>query len=119
MKRFLTKRIYDPPTATDGRRILADRLWPRGLSKDKAAIDYWAKAAAPSDELRRWYQHDAAKWDEFRERYFAELDANPEAVAELRGNLAPEGEVTTLLFATQELELNNAAALRAYLARRA
>ena len=73
-----TKRIYDKPASSDGRRILIDRLWPRGISKEVAQIDYWAKAVAPSNELRRWYRHDPEKWPEFRDRYFAELDSNPE-----------------------------------------
>ncbi len=108
-----TKRIYEAPARSDGRRILIDRLWPRGLSKEKARVDYWAKSVAPSHELRRWYQHDPARWNEFRERYFAELDANPEGVAELRGQLG-RGRVT-ILFGSKEKRLNNATALREYL----
>jgi uncharacterized protein YeaO (DUF488 family) len=108
-----TKRIYDQSEGSDGRRILIDRLWPRGISKDAARIDYWAKAIAPSNELRKWYQHDAAKWEEFRRRYFAELDANPDGVGELRAQLG--GGTVTLLFSSKETELNNATALREYL----
>ena len=109
-----TKRIYEaPPTASDGRRILIDRLWPRGISKERAQIDFWARSVAPSHDLRRWYRHDPAKWDEFRRRYFAELDANPEGVEELRGRLG-KGTVT-LLFGSKETRLNNAAALKEYL----
>lgn len=114
------KRIYAPPAPSDGRRILADRLWPRRMSKDTAAIDYWAKDVAPSDELRRWYQHDPAKWGEFKKRYFAELDANAESapggLAALWEQLAGQ-DVVTLLFATKQEKLNNAAALREYLLR--
>jgi uncharacterized protein YeaO (DUF488 family) len=108
-----TKRVYEPPTAADGRRILVDRLWARGLSKAGARIDFWAKAVAPSTKLRQWYRHDPDKWVEFRRRYFGELDANPEGVAELRANLG-RGPVT-LLFSSKESRLNNAAALREYL----
>lgn len=108
-----TKRIYEEPDESDGRRILIDRLWPRGVSKEAAQIDFWAKSASPSNELRRWYQHEPAKWDEFRERYFAELDSNPESVAELRLELG-DG-TSTLLFASKEERLNNASALREYL----
>jgi uncharacterized protein YeaO (DUF488 family) len=108
-----TKRVYDPPKAADGRRILIDRLWARGLSKATARIDYWARAIAPSTKLRQWYQHDPDKWVEFRRRYFAELDANPEGVAELRENLG-KGTVT-LVFSSKETHLNNASALKEYL----
>ena len=108
-----TKRVYEAPARSDGRRILIDRLWPRGLSKERARVDFWAKSVAPSSDLRRWYQHDPAKWGEFRERYFAELDANPEGVAELRAQLG-RGAVT-ILFGSKEERLNNATALREYL----
>lgn len=107
------KRVYDPPAPGDGRRILIDRLWARGLSKGKAKIDYWAKAIAPSTALRKWYGHDPDKWADFRKRYFAELDANPEGVAELRTEMG-KGTVT-LLFSSRETRLNNASALREYL----
>lgn len=108
-----TKRVYDAPAASDGRRILIDRLWARGLSKAKARIDFWAKDIAPSTALRKWYGHDPDKWKEFRKRYFAELDANPEGMAALRANL-DKGTVT-LLFSSKETRLNNASALREYL----
>jgi uncharacterized protein YeaO (DUF488 family) len=108
-----TKRIYEEPASSDGRRILIDRLWPRGVSKEAAQIDYWAKAVAPSNELRRWYRHDPSKWSEFRDRYFAELDSNPQGVAELRAQLGPGP--ATLLFGSKEESLNNASALGEYL----
>ncbi len=108
-----TKRVYEKPAKTDGRRILIDRLWPRGLTVEAAAVDYWAKVVAPSNELRRWYRHDPARWDEFRRRYFAELDANPDGIAELRANLG-RGTVT-IVFGSKEERLNNATALRGYL----
>ena len=111
--RIRTKRVYDPPAPSDGRRILIDRLWPRGLSKEAAQLYLWAKSIAASHELRRWYQHDPAKWDEFRRRYSAELDANPDGLAELLSELG-RGTVT-LLYGSKETRLNNATALREYL----
>jgi uncharacterized protein YeaO (DUF488 family) len=114
--RVRTKRVYDKPEPSDGRRVLIDRLWPRGLAKTVAKIDFWAKAVAPSNELRRWYQHEPAKWREFRRRYFAELDANPAGVAELRSQLG-RGTVT-VLFGSRETRRNNATALREYLTAR-
>lgn len=106
------KRVYEPKAPSDGRRILVDRLWPRGLAKADAGVDFWAKSIAPSNALRKWYQHDPKKWPEFRRRYFAELDASPEAVAEVRTHLA--GPVT-LLFSSRATERNNATALKEYL----
>ena len=108
-----TKRIYEDPAKSDGRRILVDRLWPRGISKAIAKIEFWAKDISPSNELRRWYQHDPEKWPEFRRRYFKELAQNPDGVAELRANLG-KGTVT-LVFSSKELKLNNASALAEYL----
>jgi uncharacterized protein YeaO (DUF488 family) len=109
------KRVYERPDPADGTRILVDRLWPRGLAKASARIDYWAKAVAPSTKLRLWYGHTPAKWDEFRRRFFAELDANQAGLAELRQHL-PSGTVT-LLFSSKEERLNNAHALQEYLER--
>ncbi len=107
------KRVYEGAERTDGRRLLVDRLWPRGLSKEKAAVDFWAKDVAPSNELRRWYGHAPEKWPEFKRRYFAELDANGESVAQLRREMG-RGSVT-LLFGSTETQLNNAVALKEYL----
>lgn len=109
------KRAYEAPSASDGRRILVDRLWPRGLTKAKARIDHWARGVAPSDALRKWYAHDATKWPEFERRYCAELDANPDGVAALRELL---GVDATLIFGSREERLNNAVALKAYLSKR-
>lgn len=109
------KRVYDRPAKADGLRILVDRLWPRGLSKQSAKIDHWARDVAPSGRLRKWYAHDPAKWDEFRKRYTKELNGNPEAVAELRKLLSKRQ--VTLLFAAKDTEHNNAVALRDYLAK--
>ena len=111
------KRVYDDPDPADGKRILVDRIWPRGMSKDRAAVDFWAKEAAPSTGLRKSFAHDPARWDEFRRRYFAELDANPEAVRALREAIG-EGPATLLYAAKREPE-NNAVALKAYLEGRA
>jgi uncharacterized protein YeaO (DUF488 family) len=111
--RLRTKRIYEGHARSDGRRVLIDRLWPRGVSKADARIDFWAKSVSPSQELRRWYQHDHEKWPEFCRRYFAELDANPSGLAELRSQLG--GGTATLVFSSKEEQLNNAAALVEYL----
>ena len=107
------KRVYEGSISADGRRILVDRLWPRGVTKTDAKIDFWAKAVSPSNELRKWYQHDPDKWPEFKQRYFGELDANPDAVAELQTHLG-RGTVT-LVFSSKETRLNNASALKEYL----
>ncbi len=110
------KRVYDPPAKSDGLRILVDRLWPRGLSKQSAKIDHWLRDVAPSNRLRKWFSHDPAKWEEFRKRYTKELDSNPEAVADLCKLLSKRK--VTLLFAAKDAEHNNAVAIRDYLARR-
>ena len=110
------KRIYDPPAAQDGVRILVDRIWPRGLSKEEAKLDAWLKGVAPSAALRQWFAHDPAKWAEFRRRYFVELDACGEPLAELL-KMVKHGRAT-LLYSAKDTEHNNAAALAEYLARR-
>lgn len=107
------KRAYEDPCRSDGLRILVERLWPRGLSKERAAVDVWLKEIAPSPELRRWFGHDPDKWEEFQKRYWAELDANPEAVAELRGK-ARKGTVT-FVYAARDEQHNGALALKEYL----
>ena len=105
------RRVYDDPAPADGARVLVDRIWPRGLRKDAARLDDWAKDAAPSTDLRTWYQHDPGKFSEFRRRYVAELDApsGRAALARLRG-LAAAGRVT-LLSATREIDISQAAVL--------
>ncbi|WP_442755495.1 DUF488 domain-containing protein [Methylocystis sp. JAN1] len=115
MHAILLKRAYDAAEPGDGARILVDRLWPRGLSKDEAAIDHWAKEAAPSNELRRWFSHDPARWEEFQSRYREELQSPQaqEEVATLRA-MARKSRVT-LLYAAKDEEMNNAVALRDYL----
>ena len=110
------RRAYEAPEADDGVRILVDRLWPRGLSKETARVDLWLKDAAPSDGLRRWFAHEPAKWEEFRQRYFAELERKPDTLAMIRRRAA-EGTVT-LLFGAKETRFNHAVALADYLAGR-
>ncbi len=107
------KRVYDPPSDSDGLRILVERLWPRGLSKEKACLHHWLRDVAPSPELRRWYGHRPERWPAFRSRYHAELDANPDAVGALESLCAP-GPVT-FVFAARDRELNGAVALKSYL----
>ena len=104
------KRAYDPPSLEDGLRILVERLWPRGLSKERAAVDRWAKDLAPSAELRRWYGHDEGKWPEFRRRYRAELRERQDELAELR-RLAGAGRVT-FVYGSRETRRNSATVLR-------
>ena len=105
------RRVYDDPEAADGSRVLVDRLWPRGLSKDRARLDSWSKAVAPSDELRRWYGHRPERSAEFGRRYRAELD-EPERAAELEHlrDLAASGTLT-LLTATRDIDLSHAPVL--------
>lgn len=107
------KRIYDAPSAHDGKRILVDRLWPRGLKKDESAIDEWMKELAPSDDLRKWFSHDPSKWLEFKKRYKKELEAKSELLGELKG-YTRHGTVT-LLYAAKDMEHNNAVALKEFL----
>ena len=106
------KRVYERSTAEDGRRVLVDRLWPRGLKKADAKIDDWPKDLAPSNELRKWYGHDPKKWLQFKGRYFRELEGKPEEVQSLL-NLV-RGKKVTFLFGSKEERLNNAVALKKY-----
>ncbi|MCB0282540.1 MAG: DUF488 family protein [Calditrichaeota bacterium] len=108
-----TKRVYADAAATDGLRILVDRLWPRGLTKEKAAADVWLKDIAPSNALRKWSGHDPEKWEEFKVRYFIELDENPEAIKIMQGHLK-SGPVT-FLFGARDEHFNQAVALKEYL----
>ncbi|NLE61139.1 MAG: DUF488 family protein [Planctomycetes bacterium] len=111
---ILVKRVYDPPKRDDGCRLLVDRLWPRGVKKDAAHLDGWAKDVAPSDGLRQWFGHEPAKWEEFRRRYFAELDHKPEAWRSIVDAEKRKKKVT-LLFGARDSEHNNAVALKEYL----
>ena len=104
------KRIYDPPAPEDGRRVLVDRLWPRGISKDVARIDEWLKEIAPSNELRKWFGHEPARWEEFRKRYSQEIERHGELLEKLSAE-AKKGTVT-LLFAAKDAEYNNAVVLQ-------
>ena len=104
------KRAYEPPGPDDGARVLVDRLWPRGVRKDDAAVDVWLKELAPSAELRKWFGHDPARWQEFRERYAAEVRQHPELVGQLR-DLARKGPVTLVYSARDEVH-NDAVVLR-------
>ncbi|MBF6613337.1 MAG: DUF488 domain-containing protein [Chloroflexi bacterium] len=107
------KRVYESVAPTDGNRILVERLWPRGMRKEELTLDSWIKDVAPSTDLRRWFGHDPTKWEEFRKRYFAELDTHPTAWQPLL-EAAREGDVT-LLYSARDTEHNNAAALKEYL----
>ena len=107
------KRAYDKPEAGDGVRILVERLWPRGLSKKEAKVDIRLKDIAPSTELRKWFSHDPAKWEEFRRRYNQELDQNRDAVMELLK--ITEGSGVTFVYASREKEYNSALALKLYI----
>ena len=113
--RYAVKRVYEPADAADGFRVLVDRLWPRGISKEKAALDLWWKEIAPSGELRRWFGHDPEKWPEFRKRYRAEFRRNRDAVLAFKAK-APRAGTITLLFGARDTEHNEAVALRDFLA---
>jgi uncharacterized protein YeaO (DUF488 family) len=107
------KRAYEPAEPSDGTRILVDRLWPRGVSRDEAALDQWLKDVAPSTDLRKWFGHDPGRWDEFRERYVGELSQHSEQVKELR-TLAREGTVT-LVYSAHDENHNDAVVLRDFI----
>lgn len=107
------KRAYEAPEPGDGRRILVERLWPRGLTKEAAALDGWTRAVSPSPELRKWYGHEPDRWPEFRRRYVAELEANGEGIAALKEAMGA-GPVT-FVYAAKDEERNSAWILRDYL----
>jgi len=107
------KRVYEKSDAKDGFRILVDRLWPRGLTKEKAAADLWLKDIAPSTELRKWFNHDPEKWKEFQKKYQKELQENKEAVSVLKEHLK-QGPVT-LLYGAKDQEHNEAEVLKNFL----
>ena len=111
------KRIYDEPAKDDGKRVLVDRLWPRGISKDRAKIDLWAKDIAPSHELRKWFNHEPDKWIEFKEKYFSQLDSNPEALIPITELIRTN--TVTFIFSSKETKLNNAASLKQYFEQKA
>lgn len=107
------KRAYEKPQKSDGIRILVDRLWPRGLTKEEAKIDLWVKEVAPSTELRQWFDHDPEKWQRFRGRYQTELKHHPDEVEKLR-NQAKKGSVT-LIYGARDQEHNEAVVLKSFL----
>jgi uncharacterized protein YeaO (DUF488 family) len=117
------ERIYDNPKGNnnDGFRILVDRLWPRGLSKDKVRFDLWQKEIAPSNSLRKWFGHDQKKWNEFKQRYFKELDKKSDLVNQTLNKVKEESTLSTitLLHSTKEAKFNNAVALKEYLEEKA
>ncbi len=110
------KRVYEKPSPEDGKRILVERLWPRGLKKSEARIDDWLKDLAPSTELRKWFSHDPSKWDEFRKRYSKELETKPDLVLKLAEETRKNK--VTFVFASKEEKQNNAAALKEYIEKR-
>ena len=107
------KRVYDKPAKSDGHRVLVDRLWPRGLKKSEARLDEWLKEIAPSTTLRKCFAHDPTRWTEFKKRYAAELDDQPEQVEQLARSA--KKRTITLLFGAKDTEHNNAVALKEYL----
>lgn len=107
------KRVYDKQEKSDGKRILVDRLWPRGISKERAKLHLWLKEIAPSPELREWFGHDAKKWPEFKKRYRAELKGKKELLAEIKK--MAENEVVTLVYGSKEERYNDAVALKFFL----
>jgi uncharacterized protein YeaO (DUF488 family) len=110
------KRAYEAPSLTDGERILVERLWPRGLTKARAAVDLWLKDLAPSPDLRKWFGHDPARWKQFKQRYWKELNSKPEAV-ELLASKARRG-IVTFVYAARDREHNGALALKEFLEQR-
>ena len=104
------KRIYDPASPKDGKRILVDRLWPRGIKKDEAKIDEWLKDIAPSNELRQWFSHDPSKWEEFKKRYKKKLKNKSEMLEMIR--VKAKISTITLLFAAKDMGYNNAGVLK-------
>ncbi len=111
-----TKRVYEPATSQDGFRVLVDRVWPRGMTKEQVQADLWLKDAAPSTALRKWFGHDPSKWEVFKRRYCSELDTKSEVVTRLLEE-AERGRLT-LLYSARDAEYNQAVALREYLIKR-
>lgn len=107
------KRAYESPTPGDGYRVLVDRLWPRGVSKEKVELDDWLREIAPSDDLRTWFDHDPERWEEFRKRYRSELDEHREALRSL-ARLAADGKLT-LVYGAKDREHNNAVVVKDYI----
>ena len=110
---YKIKRIYESPESDDGYRVLVDRLWPRGISKERAALDEWAKEIAPTNELRQWFNHDLEKFAEFSKRYVKELDENPATIK--ARNDWPSHSIVTLLYSAKDAEFNQAVVLKQWL----
>lgn len=110
-----TKRVYEPAEKADGFRVLVDRLWPRGISKEAAAVNLWLKELGPSNALRKWFNHEPEKWEEFKRRYFDELTANEDVLRPLRD--AIEKGPVTLVYSSRDEEHNQAVALKAFLSK--
>ena len=111
------KRVYEEPSESDGTRILVDRLWPRGLAKERAKVDVWLKEIAPSTELRKWFNHEPVKWPEFKKRYQAEISNNTEELAALERHLA--NEKVTIVYGAKDEEHNDAVVIKQYLDKKA
>ena len=116
MKEIQIRRVYEPQAPEEGARLLVDRLWPRGVKTEKLRLSGWLKEIAPSAPLRKWFDHDPARWTEFKQRYFAELEEHPNAWRPILQ--AARGGKVTLLFAAKDTEHNNAVALKAFLERK-
>ena len=110
------KRVYETPDKDDGIRVMVDRLWPRGLSKEKAKIDKWMKEVAPSDSLRKWFGHQKERWEEFKVRYFEELKGKKSFLEELE--MLSKNKTVTLLYAAKDKDMNNAQALFKFIKRK-
>ena len=108
------KRVYDEPSSDDGYRVLVDRLWPRGLSKEKAKVDLWLKEISPSNELRKWYGHDPEKWEKFKKKYKEELKDKDEALDKIK-QVIKDNKKTTFVYSAKNEDLNNAVALKEFL----
>ncbi|MDE1920796.1 MAG: DUF488 family protein [Candidatus Omnitrophica bacterium] len=108
------KRIYEPPEKSDGFRILVDRLWPRGISKKRAAVDVWLKDIAPTSGLREWFGHDPDRWDEFRHKYTRELKKNKTTVGQIK-KFIDENDIVTLVFSAKDVMRNQASVLKRFL----
>ena len=109
------KRIYDSVSADDGRRVLVDGMWPRGVKKADAELDYWYKSVAPSSDLRRWFGHDRDRWETFRESYRAALDDADNEDLDALGEIVAQEDEVTLLFAARDTECNHAVVLKGWL----
>lgn len=111
------KRVYEEPGSRDGTRVLVDRLWPRGIRKEDTAVDLWLKEIAPSDELRKWFGHNPDKWEEFRKRYYCELNTGGRQAVKKLSGMVKEGRVT-LVYAAKNKRFNNAVVIKDYIERK-